>query len=55
MWMVRKRPRDLGEREKETLGRLFAKSPVLLAAYLYGCALTEIFDGPLRRPMRKSN
>jgi transposase len=50
MWLIRKRPRELDEQEKKTLGHLFTHSPGLLTIYLYACALTEIFDQPLSKP-----
>jgi transposase len=46
MWLVRKRPQELDEQEKKTLGNLFAHSPALLTVYLYACVLTDIFDKP---------
>ena len=46
MWMVRKRPEELDEKERATLDVLFAYSPALFSVYLLADALTGIFDGP---------
>ena len=44
LWLVRKRPEDLTEKERVTLNLLFMHSPVLLSVYLLAGALTGIFD-----------
>jgi transposase len=49
MWLVRKRPEALDEKEKECLRNLFAHSRALSMTYLCACALTEIFDRPLSK------
>lgn len=46
MWMVRKRPEELDEKERVTLDLLFAYSPALFSVYLLADALTGIFNGP---------
>jgi transposase len=46
LWLVRKRPEDLNEKERVTLNLLLAQSPVLLSVYLLAGALTGIFDEP---------
>ena len=46
MWMVRKRPEELDEKERATLDLLFAHSPALFSVCLLADALTGIFNGP---------
>jgi transposase len=49
MWLVRKRPEALDDKEKESLRNLFAHSRVLMMTYLCACALTWIFERPLSK------
>jgi transposase len=46
MWLVRKPPENLDEKERTTLALLFGHSPVLLSVYLLAGTLTGIFDTP---------
>jgi transposase len=46
MWLVRKQPDQLDEKERATLALLFGYSPVLLSTYLFSGTLTGIFNAP---------
>ncbi len=49
MWILRKRPDQLTEDERETLARLFHYSPLLELAYTLRNRLTAIFDEKIQR------
>lgn len=54
MWIIRKRPDQLSDEEKETLHKLFDWSPELKLAYLFSITLTSIFDSELTQAEAQS-
>ncbi len=53
MWILRKSPKDLIDKEKETLDLLFKLSPLLKTAYNLQNKLTKIFNQPISQKQAK--
>lgn len=53
MWILRKSPNDLIDKEQEALALLFELSPILKTAYGFQNKLTKIFDQPISQKQAK--